>query len=280
MFSRWLCNNKAMQLVDTHCHIHEASDGGKGYVHDKWRVGGKKDPAVLAADAHDAGVAKLICVGCTLADSKLAVDFAQRQQGVWASIGIHPHEAKLHNNPESKAEFAALATANRVVAVGECGLDYFYNHSPKADQTALLEFQLQLALDHDLPVIFHVREAFDDFWPVFANFPGVRGVLHSFTDSMSNMDKATEAGLHIGVNGIATFTKDTEQRKVFMAIPLQKLLLETDAPFLTPAPVRGTLNEPKNVRYITQFLAELRGEDEATLADATTRNATTLFGLE
>ena len=97
---------------------------------------------------------------------------------------------------------------------------------------------------------------------------------------MSNMDKATEAGLHIGVNGIATFTKDTEQRKVFMAIPLQKLLLETDAPFLTPAPVRGTLNEPKNVRYITQFLAELRGEDEATLADATTRNATTLFGLE
>ena len=269
-----------MQLVDTHCHIHEAGSAGSGYVHDKWVAAGKTSPLELADAAKQAGVDRMICVGCTLADSSLAIAFAQEQEGVWASIGIHPHEAKLHNNPEAMEAFAVLATEKNVVAVGECGLDYFYNHSPKADQIALLEFQLQLALDHDLPLIFHVREAFNDFWPIFERFKGVRGVLHSFTDSMANMQKAVDAGLYIGVNGIATFTKDSDQRKVFMSIPLQKLLLETDAPFLTPTPVRGTLNEPKNVRYITQFLAELRGEEEAAIAEATTHNALKLFRLE
>lgn len=270
-----------MQLVDTHCHIHESglSGAGDNHTHQKWMSGGNPSPSALAKAAREANVTRLICVGCTLDDSQRSIEFVQDQQGCWASIGIHPHEAKPHNTPETKQAFAGLATKPKVVAVGECGLDYYYAHSPRLDQIAMLEFQLQLALDHKLPVIFHVREAYDDFWPIFANFPGLTGVLHSFTDSMTNMERAIAEGLHIGVNGIATFTKDEAQRKMFMAIPLSNLLLETDAPYLTPTPVRGTINEPKNVTYITEFLAELRGETAAAIAEATTTSATRLFRL-
>lgn len=266
-----------MELVDTHCHIHEAGHG-QGPVHDKWR---KADitPRSLAEAARHEGVTQLICVGCTLQDSRVATEFVVTEQSCWASVGIHPHETEAHNNTATLSQLAELATKPKVVAIGECGLDYFYTHSSPKDQREVLEFQLQLARDHDLPVIFHVREAFDDFWPIFDNFPGLRGVLHSFTDTEAHMQRALTNGLYLGVNGIATFTKDDQQRAVFRRIPLQQLLLETDAPFLTPAPVRGTINQPKNVTYITQFLAELRSESVAQIATATTRNARKLFGL-
>lgn len=270
-----------MNLVDTHCHIHESglAQGGDEHTRQKWAQAGNPDAATLLANAQAAGVTRLICVGCTLTDSQLAVQFAAQHPGSWSSIGIHPHEAKAHMNASDQKQFAALVTEPKVVAIGECGLDYFYTHSPRADQIRLLEFQLQLATDHKLPVIFHVREAYDDFWPIFANFPGLHGVLHSFTDSMDNMERALGQGLCIGVNGIATFTKDKKQQDMFASIPLSKLLLETDAPYLTPTPVRGTINEPKNVTYITEYLAELRGESTEEIAAATTTNAIKLFRL-
>lgn len=270
-----------MQLVDTHCHIHESGVPvvADDHTRAKWAQAGNPRPTEMAEAAIATGVTRMICVGCTVEDSQRAVEFVATQEGCWASIGIHPHEAKSHNTPEIMEQLAALVARPKVVAIGEAGLDYFYNHSPRADQIALLEFQLQLAVDHKLPVVFHVRGAYDDFWPIFDNFPELRGVLHSYTDSMSNMDKAIERGLYIGVNGIATFTKDSVQRGMFMQIPLSKLLLETDAPYLTPTPVRGTINQPKNVTYITEFLAELRGETAEAIADATTASAIKLFGL-
>lgn len=270
-----------MQLVDTHCHIHESGLGTSADDHtrQKWALAGNPAPQALADAAKQAGVTRMICVGCTLADSQLAIQFVADTPGCWASIGIHPHEAAAHDNASDQARFAGLVNRPKVVAVGECGLDYFYHYSPKATQAKILELQLQLAQDSNLPVIFHVREAYDDFWPILANFPGTRGVLHSFTDSMANLDRALAEGLYLGVNGIVTFTKDDSQRGMFRAMPLSKLLLETDAPYLTPTPVRGTINEPKNVTYITQFLAELRGESPEDIAAATTTNATTLFGL-
>lgn len=270
-----------MELVDTHCHIHESglADAGGDHTRQKWALAGNPSPDELVAHAREVGVTRMICVGCTRSDSQLAIQLAATQPGCWASVGIHPHEATAHNSPSEQAQFAGLINAPKVVAIGECGLDYFYNHSPKADQAAMLEFQLQLAQDHQLPVIFHVRDAFDDFWPIYDNFSGQRGVLHSFTDSMEHMQAAVKRGLCIGVNGIATFAKDEKQREMYKAIPLSKLLLETDAPYLTPTPVRGTINEPKNVIHITQFMAELRGETPEQIATATTATATELFGL-
>ena len=166
-----------------------------------------------------------------------------------------------------------------IVAIGECGLDYFYNHSDKKDQFAALENQMQLAQDNTLPMIFHVREAFDDFWPIYDNFSRLKGVVHSFTDTTTQLDKALNRDLYIGLNGIMTFTKDQKQLAAAKAVPLERLLLETDAPFLTPKPLRGKINEPKNVSITAEFLAQLRGEELSTLAAATTKNARQLFGL-
>jgi TatD DNase family protein len=164
--------------------------------------------------------------------------------------------------------------------VGETGLDYYYTHSPREAQEAMLRFQIELALAHDLPLIFHVREAFDDFWPIFESYQGARGVLHSFTDSVSNLERALSHGLYIGVNGIATFARQESQRVMYRTIPQRSLLLETDAPFLTPTPFRGTINEPKYTSVVAEFLSELRGEDLAELAATTTSNARDLFHLK
>ncbi len=269
-----------MEFVDTHCHIQSAGlEKGERATRQLWQKSGL-DTAQLVAKAADTGVTRLICVGCDVADSRLAVACAAKHEGAWASIGIHPHEAQhFAGQQASLKEFAELTAKPKVVAIGECGLDYYYDHSPRAAQAELLKFQIELALKHDLPIIFHVREAFDDFWPTFDNYEGIRGVVHSFTDTQSNLQKALDRGLYVGVNGIATFTKDQAQLEVYRSIPLEKLLLETDAPYLAPKPYRGQVNEPRHTSTVAEFLAELRGEKLSKLAQATTDNARRLFNI-
>jgi TatD DNase family protein len=269
-----------VQFVDTHCHIQSAGlISGERSTRELWAKSGL-ERETLVANADEVNVSKLLCVGCDLPDSKLAVDFVQDQSNCWASIGIHPHEAKDYaDQPEKLEEFAALAAEPKVMAVGECGYDFYYNHSPKEAQTEVLRFQIELAMQHDLPMIFHVREAFDDFWPVFDSYKGIRGVLHSFTDSMENMQEAVKRGLYIGVNGIATFAKSDDQIAVYKAIPADNFLLETDAPFLTPTPYRGTINEPKFVVRVAEHLSQLRGTNLELLSQQTTANAERLFGI-
>jgi TatD DNase family protein len=274
-----------MMLVDTHCHIQSAGQTlGERTTKELWAKALDLSPDIIIREAAKADVRQMICVGCDLEDSQLAVDFVQNRDECHASIGIHPHEAQLYVGPESSKKealeaFAALAVRPKVIAVGETGLDYFYAHSPKEAQIEILKFQIELALAHDLPMIFHVREAFDDFWPVFDQYKGIRGVLHSFTDTVQNLEKAVERGLFIGVNGIATFAKEDEKTVMYRTIPQRSLLLETDAPFLTPIPFRGTINEPKHIRVVAEFLAKLRGEDLEQLAGVTTSNAKTLFNV-
>lgn len=270
-----------MNYIDTHCHIQSAGQTvGERATRELWAKTGDTSVDEIVARARVAGVAKMICVGCDVEDSELAVKVAHSRENLYASIGIHPHEAQhFAGNTQQLDRFAALATQEKVVAVGECGLDLFYTHSPKAAQIAILEYQLDLAQKHNLPVIFHVREAFDDFWPVLSNFKGIRGVLHSFTDNQDNMEKAIASGLYIGVNGIATFAKDETQLQVYRTIPKDKLVLETDAPFLTPVPFRGTICEPKHIVLTAEFLADLRGETVLEISQATTQNARKLFNL-
>lgn len=269
-----------MELIDTHCHIQSIGlDSGERTTRELWAKSELTADGVVAAAA-DSGVSKLICVGCDLEDSKLAIDFASYRPSCWASIGLHPHEAQHYARQQDKLdEFASLTKQPKVVAIGECGLDFYYTHSPKQDQIEVLKFQIELALKHNLPIIFHVREAFEDFWPIFDNYEGVRGVLHSFTDSADNLAKAIERGLYIGVNGIASFAKDPQQIEVYRSIPLANLLLETDSPFLTPIPHRGTINEPKRLNSVADFLSELRSDDRQLLANVTTKNAQELFKI-
>lgn len=246
-------------LIDTHCHIHEAD-------------------YPLSIDqtiqhAHDSGVDQFLCVGTSIDSSRRAVTFAAEHPEAFATIGVHPHDTK-----DGWQELTAIIDKS-VVAIGEIGLDYYYNHSPRDMQIKALEWQIDLALKNDLPIVFHVRDAFDDFWPIFDSFTGIKGELHSFTDNAVNLEKGLQRGLYVGVNGISTFTKDGAQKAVFASIPLDRLLLETDAPFLTPAPHRGTPNEPAFVRYIAEYHARLRNISVEEVAQATTANAHSLFSL-
>jgi len=248
-------------LTDTHCHIHEPDypEAEKAY-----------------ASAVDAGVTRMVCVGTDNATSRQAVTFALSHDYVWSSIGVHPHEAK-HGFAE--VEELSRQLPKKLVAIGEIGLDYFYTHSSPAIQQSVLEAQLQLAVDASLPVIFHVREAFEDFWPILSNFSGLRGVLHSFTDSQGSLDRALTEGLYIGLNGISTFTKDSGQQIMFDTVPLERMLLETDAPFLTPPPHRGKVNEPAFVRHVAEYHAKRRGVELESLARVTSANASNLFSI-
>lgn len=252
-------------MVDTHCHIHSADY--------------PLAPNEVIARAHLAGVSRLLCVGTDADDSRSAVKFAATHDNTWAAIGLHPHDAKLGQPSFDVLTELASGYPDKIVAVGECGLDYFYGHSSKEDQEKALRFQIELAISYNLPLIFHVRDAFDDFWPIFDSYKGLRGVLHSFTDSAENAAEAIEKGLYIGVNGIMTFTKNDWQKELVKSLPLDKIVLETDAPFLTPVPKRGTINEPANVLLVAKFLSELRGESLEAITKATTDNAVALFSL-
>ena len=269
-----------MELFDTHCHIHEIVEKLTP-VYDKWREDGvERDPDEVIQRAHDAGVSRMVCIGTSVEDSRLAVDFVQNKDNVWASIGIHPHEAQRYVGQDTLLDtFAGLAGRPGVIAVGECGLDYFYGHSPQDAQKEMLKFQIELALKHDLPLSFHVREAFEDFWPIFEQYQGVRGVLHSFTDSKANLERAIGHGLYIGMNGISTFTKNDAQIAMYQAIPIDRLVLETDAPFLTPTPYRGKICEPYHTAAIAECGAKSRNMDVKDFAVRTTANARTLFGI-
>ncbi|HUC89414.1 MAG TPA: TatD family hydrolase [Patescibacteria group bacterium] len=271
----------SIEMIDSHCHIHEASKPNKNNATGKlWLKAKDLDPDAIINRAVDVGVTRMICIGTTLEDSQQAVEFVATRPQCWASIGLHPHEAKDYvGNKQALAEFAALAGKPKVVAVGECGLDYFYNHSSKKDQEEILRFQIELALKHNLPMSFHVREAFDDFWPIFDSYKNVRGVIHSFTAGQDVLNQILKRGLYVGLNGIVTFTKNERQLAAAKALPLSNLLLETDAPFLTPEPFRGTICEPRHTRTTAEFLAKLRGETLREIALAASDNATTLFRL-
>ncbi len=256
-------------LIDTHCHIHEPYDLPLDEV---------------LSRSHEAGVETMICVGTDEKSSQQAIEFSRQHTEVFAAIGVHPHEVKdgyaLIEVLAEHAEDDVLAgEKHKIVAVGEIGLDYFYTHSPRETQIEALKVQIEVALRHDLPIIFHVRDAFDDFWPIFDAYPGIRGVLHSFTDSRENMEKAISKGLYIGVNGISTFTKDEAQQAMFDAIPLNRIMFETDAPFLTPAPYRGKINEPAYVKVVAEYHAKRRGISLKEIANASTHNARTLFSI-
>jgi len=274
-------------LIDTHCHIHDTEFAEKSkYSQDE-----------LIDRATKAGVDKLICVGTSLKSSQEARSFVENRENCYFSIALHPHEAENYSLSDlekqmNQLEKIALSSPTRLVAVGECGLDYYYHSDNEVlkKQEKLLRKHIDLAKKYNLPLIFHVRDrqkkdklhsrnAFDDFFKIIDEYDDIRGVVHSFSATSSELEGVISRGLYIGLNGIMTFTTDEKQLLAATKTPVNKILIETDAPFLTPKPLRGTINEPKHVILITKFLSELRGESQAFLAKQTTENAKQLFNL-
>lgn len=259
-------------LIDTHCHIHES------------------DYPISAEDvikhAHDASVMKMICIGTNVADSQLALDFASKHDGVFASVGIHPHYAT--DGIDGLNRLIDSANSNKhqqkLVAIGEIGLNCHNPNDPPINlQIKILKQQIELALKYDLPIIFHVRGAYDDFWEVFDSFKSgkkqIRGVLHCFNDTIENAEKGLKRGLYIAINGISTFTKDENQKEMFAKIPLDKLIFETDAPYLSPTPFRGKINEPAYIKNIAEYNSIIHQITFDKIADITTANAKKLFNI-
>jgi TatD DNase family protein len=252
-------------LIDTHSHIH----------FDEFR----DDLPDVLDRALGAGVEKILCVGVDDLDSAQAVAVAKAHENLYATVGLHPHEAD--RGYEALEQIAWLATQESVVGIGECGLDYFKSETSHEEQERALRFQIEVALEHDLALVFHVRDAFDDFWTIFddyrANTP--RGLIHCFTAGETEAAAAVQRGLYVALNGIMTFTKDPAQLAAARSIPLERLVLETDCPFLSPVPLRGKRNEPSHMAHTAKFLAELRGEALEDLEAATSANAERLFRI-
>lgn len=260
-------------LVDTHCHIQDLDY--------------PLNQDLVMQNALDAGVTRVVTVGADLESSGEAIRFASKyweQTGTlaeaYAVIGVHPSAATSNYKELEKIYSSASPKAReRIIGIGEIGLDYHYPGQSKSRQVEALEWQIDFALRHNLPLEFHVRDAFEDFWPIVDNFNIKKADLHSFTDSPENARKALKRGFYIGLNGISTFTKINWQKELYASLPLDSILFETDAPFLTPAPFRGRVNEPARIRQIATYHAQIRGITLEEIAEKTSHNFEVLFGL-
>jgi TatD DNase family protein len=253
-------------LVDTHAHLHD-----KAFAEDR-------DATIDRM--RGAGIATAIIVGCDLGDTQRAFATAE-QYGLFASAGIHPHEAK--DAPADIAvAFEPFLRNPRIVAIGETGLDYYYDHSPRKDQQRVLRAQIAVARTANLPLIFHHRDAFEDFTAILRDEwqPGMRGVVHCFTgDTAQAKTYVQEFGLYLGIGGIITFKAAQPIRDAVAAVGIDRLVLETDCPYLAPVPHRGGRNEPAYVADTAKALAQILELPLADVASQTTANAKTLFGV-
>lgn len=252
-------------LVDSHCHL------------DFPDFADELDAVVERARA--AGVGRMVTIGTRLSQFDRVLNVAERFADVSCTVGVHPHEA-ANEAGEDTARLVALAKHPKVVGIGETGLDYFYEHSPRGRQAASFRAHIAAARETQLPLIVHARDADRDMAEILAEEMGkgrFTGVLHCFSSSRQLAEKAVELGLYISLSGIVTFKKAEELRETAKAVPLDLLLVETDAPYLAPVPVRGKRNEPAFVAHTAARVAELRGMDTAAFVAATGANFFRLF---
>jgi TatD DNase family protein len=221
-------------------------------------------------------VAHVVVIGESEASAEVALAMAEREARVSVVVGVHPHDAKEWDAVQ-EARLRRLARDPRVVALGEMGLDYHYDHSPRDVQQEVFERQLGIAAEVDLPVVIHAREADDDVAMMLRRHPGVQAVLHSFSSGPALLSAGLELGHYFSFSGMATFRNWTLDDAV-RAVPLDRLLVETDSPYLAPVPMRGKRNEPAFVRFVAERLAAVRGLDPKAMIAATGANALRLFG--
>jgi TatD DNase family protein len=266
-----------MDLIDSHAHL-------------DFRPFDDDRDAVIAR-ARDAGLVAILNSATSLASSWASVSLAETHDFVCAAVGVHPHGATTATRTVLE-QLRALANHPKVVAIGEIGLDYYRDLSPRPAQRRAFADQLALAKEVGLPVIVHSRDAHDDVFALLQDWLSPhkhagrierrqgQGVLHSYAAGPERLDEALEMGFYIGISGPVTFKNAGRLQEVAAKVPLDRLLIETDCPYLTPEPHRGERNEPAYVRYVAQAIARIRQVSEETVAQATTDNARWLFGID
>lgn len=255
-----------MQLVDTHCHL------------DDPRYDVDRDEVIRRAWASN--IAFLVNVASDAASARRAVALAESDPRIYAAVGVHPHEAKTYNQ-EVQELIRELAKSPRVVAIGEIGLDYYYDNSPREKQRDAFRQQISLAIECGLPIVIHSRDATQDTVNILREFASqqVAGIMHCFSGSYETAKLLIDLGYYISFGGSITFKNAHRIREVVRKVPLDCIVLETDCPYLTPVPYRGKRNEPAYVRYVAEMVAQIKGVDVEVVAEQTTVNAKRAFRL-
>jgi TatD DNase family protein len=255
-------------IIDTHCHLADA----------KFR----DDVETVIARASAAGVAQMISVGAigAIENDRMTVEIAERHENIFAAVGVHPHDAK-DCTAERIAQLRELAASKKVVAIGESGLDFHYMHSPPAAQEASLRAHLSLAAELDLPIVIHCREAEHRLVEIVreTGIPPRGGVIHCFTGDINEAREFLALGFCISFSGIITFKNSAAIREAAAIVPDDRVMVETDSPYLAPDPYRGKRNEPAYVTRTLEILANLRHIDPAVLGAQVIKNATRIFNL-
>ena len=232
---------------------------------------------VLAA-LPEAGVALVVNPGCELRSSETAIALAERFPHVWAAVGIHPEDmADMSDGDLNKIE--QLSKHRKCVAIGEIGLDYYWDATHKEEQKALFTEQLALALRRDLPVIVHDREAHGDCLDIVRQYPGLRGVFHCYSGSVEMAQELLKRGWYLGFDGPITYKNARKALEVLEICPLDRILIETDSPYLSPIPMRGKRNDSRNLVYVTEKIAEIKGITPEEAAAITMENGKKLFNI-
>ena len=256
-----------MQLIDTHCHL-------------DWKAFEPDREAVIDR-AVQSGVTRMITIGVDGPSSRRAIEIAQQHEAVYAAVGVHPNDCASFDAALLQ-EIRSLAEHPKVVAIGEIGLDYYWKKVAHDAQAQAFRAQLELAAEINKPVIIHSREAALDVVAVLEDFTQqahLTGTLHSYFDDLAVAQRAFAIGFYIGVTGPITFKKSDREREIIRQVPLDRVLLETDAPFLTPVPHRGERNEPAYVQHVAETIAQVRGQSVEDIARQSTQNAERLFSL-
>ena len=253
-----------MRLFDTHAHL----------LSEKF----DEDRDELIARLPQLGIAGMIEVGTTVSDSVKAIQLTEKTDYIYATIGVHPHEA-AEAEPDYIEQLRALAANPKVLAIGEIGLDYHYDFSPRDVQREVFARQLELARELELPVAIHMREATQDTLAILREHKMTRGVMHCFSGSAETAEICVDMGLHVSFTGSVTFKNARKVVEAAAVVPMDRLMAETDCPYLSPEPVRGRRNDPSNVRYVIEKLAEIKGVAPEEMAEINIRNAKGLYHI-
>lgn len=252
-------------MIDSHCHLADRQFA--------------RDLDAVLERAKSAGITQMVCIADDLKEGEQCLRIAEKYDHIFCTIGVHPHHAKHWKSEDASKLESLLQSSKKVVALGEIGLDYHYDNSPRDVQQAVLSEQLRIAQKLEFPVVIHNRDSISDLMEIIAKHPPKKAVLHCCTEKWEDVCEWVERGYMLSFTGIATYPKSEEIRETIRHTPLTQLMIETDAPYLAPVPHRGKRNEPAYVREVALLVAELHGRSLEEIDKQTTRNTVEFFSL-